>query len=111
MEVKHTLGPWRMLPPSIGVDANWHVTDSGDTFVAHVFGFNHSVDEKSKANARMIAASPALNVGAIAMLEAIESAYQIIREWPDDRIYDELPSSGIANAYFRLRDAVMTANA
>ena len=50
----HTELPWILLPPSSGVDANWHITDKGDTFVAHVFGFNHAVDEQSKANAALI---------------------------------------------------------
>ncbi|MDE1907619.1 MAG: hypothetical protein KGH75_14330, partial [Rhodospirillales bacterium] len=38
----------------------WHVTDAGDTFVAHVFGFAHSVDEQSRINARLIASAPEL---------------------------------------------------
>ena len=58
--MKHTPGPWRLLPPTNGIDRNWRVTDSGDTFVAHVFGFNHAVDEQSKINARLIAAAPEL---------------------------------------------------
>ena len=59
-ETKFTEGPWRVLPPSVGVDLNWHVTDNGDTFVAHVYGFGHSVDEQSKINAHLIAAAPDL---------------------------------------------------
>lgn len=51
----HSEEPWIALPPSQGLDANWHITDEGDTFVAHVFGMGHSVDEKSKANAERIA--------------------------------------------------------
>ena len=60
METKHTPGPWRLLRPTVGVDANWHVADSGDTFVAHVFGFAHSTDEQARVNARLIAAAPEL---------------------------------------------------
>ena len=66
----HTPGPWRVLPPSVGIDANWHVTDEMDTFVAHVYGFAHSVDEKSKINARLISAAPDL-------LEALERMIRI----------------------------------
>lgn len=55
-EAKHTQDTLIVLPPSAGVDANWHVTDKGDTFVAHVFGFGHAVDAQSEANARRIAA-------------------------------------------------------
>lgn len=60
MEGKHTPGPWQVVRPSVGVDANWHVTDKDDTFVAHVYGFGHAVDEKSLNNARLIAAAPDL---------------------------------------------------
>jgi hypothetical protein len=56
----HTPGPWRVLQPSVGVDANWHVTDELDTFVAHVYGFGHSVDDQSRINAHLIAAAPDL---------------------------------------------------
>jgi hypothetical protein len=34
---------FRVLAPSSGADANWHVTDANDTMVAHCFGFGHSV--------------------------------------------------------------------
>jgi len=34
-----------LLKPSIGCDANWHVTDDNDLMVAHCFGFGHSVDD------------------------------------------------------------------
>lgn len=60
MSESFTPGPWRLLPPSVGVDANWHVTDAGDTFVAHVFGFAHGVTEQSRINAALIASAPEL---------------------------------------------------
>lgn len=47
---------YRVLRPSQGVDANWHITDDGDTHVAHCFGFDHAVDEYSEKFARRIAA-------------------------------------------------------
>ena len=40
---------WSLLPPSVGVDYNWHITDDGDTCVLHAYGFNHAVDDDSKA--------------------------------------------------------------
>ena len=58
--MKHTSAPWIVLKPSTGVDNNWHVTDANDTFVAHVYGFGHAVDEQSRINARLIAAAPEL---------------------------------------------------
>lgn len=60
MTTKHTPGPWRVLRPGPGIDYNWHVTDEMDTFVAHVFGFSHAVDEQSRINASLIAAAPDL---------------------------------------------------
>ena len=68
---KFTPGPWVTLPPTSGVDDNWHVTDEADSFVAHVFSCNHSTDEKSKANAELIAAAPEM----FALL-------QKIADWP-----------------------------
>ena len=35
---------WRVLPPSDGIDHNWHVTNDSDTVVAHCYGFDHSVE-------------------------------------------------------------------
>lgn len=89
METKHTQGPWRMLPPSTGVDANWHVTDSDDTFVAHVYGFSHSVDEASKANARLIAAAPDL-------LEALQELAGLVTTAPQQ--YIDAANAAIAKA-------------
>lgn len=71
MTAKHTPGPWRVLRPSKGIDYNWHVTDETDTFVAHVFGFSHAVDEQSRINATLIAAAPDL-------LDALEAARRLI---------------------------------
>lgn len=71
MTTQHTPGPWRVLRPSSGVDHNWHVTDEMDTFVAHVFGFSHAVDEQSRINACLIAAAPDL-------LDALEAARRLI---------------------------------
>lgn len=46
---------YRVLPPSVGLDSNWHVRDDADTCVAHCFGFNHSVSD-GEVLARRIAA-------------------------------------------------------
>jgi hypothetical protein len=58
--MKYTPAPWKVLSPSTGVDNNWHVTDVSDTFVAHVYGFGHAVDEQSRINANLISAAPEL---------------------------------------------------
>lgn len=54
---KFRSGPYKLLPPSQGVDLNWHITDEADTFVAHVYGFNHAVDEQSKIQAQLLCSS------------------------------------------------------
>lgn len=45
---------FKILPPSTGIDANWHVTDKGDTMTAHCFGIGHDI-ESGKALAERIA--------------------------------------------------------
>jgi Pyruvate/2-oxoacid:ferredoxin oxidoreductase gamma subunit len=42
----------------------------------------------------------------VAMLAALDEAFGIKPTHDDERIYDELPSSGVARAYFMARDAV-----
>jgi hypothetical protein len=42
--------------PSVGVDANWHVVNSGDTRVAHCFGYGHSIDGGEALALRIAAA-------------------------------------------------------
>ncbi len=41
--------------PSGGIDNNWHVTDDGDTCVAHCYGFDHDIPT-GKELAKRIAA-------------------------------------------------------
>lgn len=36
---------FRVVMPSVGGDDNWHVTDDGDTCVAHCFGFARNLEE------------------------------------------------------------------
>lgn len=53
-----------------------------------------------------VADSHAANV---LFIEAIDYLCGITAGWPDDRIYDELPSSGVALAYFAARAAIAKA--
>jgi hypothetical protein len=46
---------YKLLPPSVGVDKNWHVVDDADTCVAHCYGFSHSISG-GEAFARRIVA-------------------------------------------------------
>lgn len=103
---KHTPGPWKVLRPTGdigGQDHNWHVTDAEDTFVAHVFGFNHAIDDQSEANARLIAAAPQ-------MLEALEACadYWHIKHNPGDE-HGELLSLSAERAQRLIRVALAAA--
>jgi hypothetical protein len=42
----------------------------------------------------------------VAMLAALDEAFGINAKHDDERIYDELPSSDVASAYFMARAAV-----
>jgi hypothetical protein len=46
---------FRLLPPSQGVDNNWHVTDDSDTMVAHCYGFAHSIADGEELAHRIVA--------------------------------------------------------
>lgn len=51
--------PWRALPPSVGADNQWHVTDAKDSMVIRFYGFNADPkDEDCEAYARFVAAAP-----------------------------------------------------
>jgi Pyruvate/2-oxoacid:ferredoxin oxidoreductase gamma subunit len=62
----------------------------------------HDANEADAAHAA-VADSIAANV---AMLAALDEAFGIKSIHDDERIYDELPSSGVARAYFMARAAV-----
>ena len=69
-----TVGPWRLLQPS-PIDKNWKVTGPSDSFALHSFGFDHAVDEQSKANAQFVAtANPAAILELCAELRAWRNA-------------------------------------
>lgn len=59
----YTNTKWVLLPPSSGVDNNWHITDDGDTCVLHAYGFHHAVDDYSKALAKRAHACLTVCVG------------------------------------------------
>jgi hypothetical protein len=65
--------------------------------------------ERNLANARLIAASPDLFDGCALFVAACQSGFGIKPEWDDERIYDELPSSALAGAYFTARAALAKA--
>lgn len=46
---------FRVVIPSKGIDNNWHVTNSCDTYVAHCYGFGHSINEGKELAKRISA--------------------------------------------------------
>ena len=45
--------------PSGGTDNNWHVTDDGDTCVAHCYGFDHDIPTEKSWQSELL---PALTI-------------------------------------------------
>lgn len=101
-EFKGTPGPWS---PSVE-----GVPEVG------VYGFGYRVAlmtsgeiNRDRANAHLIAAAPNSHKANDMFVEAMNELCGISPAWSDDRIYDELPSSGLALAYFAARDAIAKA--
>ena len=117
---------WTLLPPSVGVDYNWHITDDGDTCVLHAYGFNHAVDDDSKALAeRAIACLTAcvgiptarLEAGASGILtysmelkkqrdELLSAAKFVVSRWDTPNWKDAEPTSAVIG---KLRNAIANA--
>lgn len=71
------LDPYRdrrfiLLPPSDGIDANWHVTDDGDMCVAHCFGFCHDIAQGQQLARRIVATLNACKGRSIQELELVD---------------------------------------
>ena len=58
---------------------------------------------------RLISASPDSHAANVAMVDALNVAFGIKSEHDDEYIYDTLPTSGVANAYFAARAAIAKA--
>ena len=70
---------------------------------------DYTLGDFDRQDARLIAAAPDSHEANIKFVEAIESLFGITPAWSDERIYDELPSSGLALAYFAARAAIAKA--
>lgn len=96
---KHTPGPWTLwgrADPS-------QVIASESGFVAQTVGGN------DEPNARLIAAAPDSHTANVLFVESMNRFCGVTPDWDDDRIYDELPSSQLAQAYFAARAAIAKA--
>lgn len=65
--------------------------------------------EEAEANATLIAAAPTTHEAGERLIDALNVAFHIAAEYDDNRIYDELPTSAVASAYFALRDSLRKA--
>lgn len=122
-ELKHTPGPWMALidgESTWGSDSHSVVAGEHSAGIADVMieceasthgedGVTHVTQEQGIANAHLIAAAPDLLEAGSNLLEAFNSAFGINETWADERIYDEMPTSGLALAYFAIRAAIAKA--
>jgi hypothetical protein len=84
--MKHTPGPWT-LGAGYKIPRN-HAVCSGPQIIAKVIGFGYPVgegwDERSEANARLIAAAPELYKIAVMVVNAISEGQTFPGIDPDD---------------------------
>ena len=59
--------------------------------------------------ARLIAAAPDSHAANLEFVEAIDALYGVTPAWDSDRVYDDLPSTGLAMAYLAARAAIAKA--
>lgn len=113
---KHTPGPWSLLVPhemwcGRPID-DWAITvDDHDTWICTGPTWDADKQAESAANGLLIAAAPDSHAANVKFVEATDQLCGIKPSWSDERIYDELPSSGLANAYFAARAAIAKATA
>lgn len=62
-----------------------------------------------EANARLIVAAPDSHAANVRMVDALNVAFGITSRHDDDYIYDTLPTSAVATAYFAARAAIAKA--
>lgn len=93
----HTPGPWVIT--KYGYE-RYSINGRNGAEVAATWKMSDSL---------LLAAAPDSHDANMKFVEAIESLCNITPAWSDDRIYDELPSSGLALAYFAARAAIAKA--
>ena len=112
----HTPGPWalQMAEDCQGRQLDdmvkWVVTaNANDLWISTGPTWDAEHDAESIANARLIAAAPDSLAANLATVTALDEAFGIKAIHDDGYIYDTLPSSGIARAYFMARAAIASA--
>lgn len=110
----HTPGPWTFFVPDAGwygrKTEHWAITvDDRGTWICEGPTWNEEFQPESHANGRLMAAAPELLAANVRMVDALNVAFHIKPEWDDERIYDEMPTSAMAGAYFANRAAIAKA--
>ncbi|WP_313033720.1 hypothetical protein [Stenotrophomonas acidaminiphila] len=103
---KHTPGPWN-VGATDAETAEIDVVSEGRPYICLVLP--GAVDGRTEANARLIAAAPDSHEANVMFVKAMDRFCGIKPDWDDDCIYDELPSSELALAYFAARAAIAKA--
>ncbi len=103
---KHTPGPWAVRYDYV-VQAPAY-EDGRLVPVAQPYGVNCDGTDLF-ANARLISAAPDSLDANVMFVESMDRFCGIEPDWDDHRIYDELPSSELARAYFAARAAIAKA--
>lgn len=102
----HTPGPWRVS------ETHCHCVETAAK--GYWFSWSHLPHQHERyginpeADARLIAAAPDSHAANTAMVAALDWAYGLAGR-DDDYIYDTLPTSAVANAYFAARAAIAKA--
>ncbi|RIA19703.1 hypothetical protein DFO63_4079 [Stenotrophomonas sp. AG209] len=104
MSSKHTPGPWAYQEDS---DAYTHIVrGSSNRFICQLA---QTTSAEIEANARLIASAPESHEANQLFVQAINEMQGISPDHSDERIYDEMPSSQLAIAYFAARAAIAKA--
>lgn len=104
---KHTPGPWFGRPYHDPILIQG--CDEVGLCIAFSCGGGGQKRDEFKANARLIAAVPDSHEANVMFVKAMDRFCGIKPDWDDDCIYDELPSSELALAYFAARAAIAKA--
>ena len=104
-DFKGTPGPWRVERGDL-VGVNGERVLLANSSMAFVSAFENP---EAVANTQLCHAAPELLDSNLKFVEAVDALYNITPAWSDDCIYDELPSLGLALAYFAARAAIAKA--
>lgn len=105
----HSKGPWRVVdggsPGVLYVEG----PPLPITIITTALDIDFAGSMEREANAHLIAAAPESHEANCAFVQAVNDMYRIKPHHSDEYIYDEMPSSALATAYFAARAAIAKA--